>query len=155
MENIIKMLKDAREYGMSVTLVDGDMLNVKGPKSVKAKAWVPILKEHKEEIIQIVKNENINYERIEKVKSTLRKGHTYFMGVDDKIFEIADKEELSALEERMAKHIDRWIEIEAEELRALYEYEGCIYNQGKCPPISKAIVKCTYCYENSIAESAT
>ena len=72
-----------------------------------------------------------------------------------KIFDITDKEELSALEERMSNHLDTWIEIEAEELRALYEYEGCIYNQGKCPPISRVPVRCTYCYENSIAESAT
>ena len=155
MESVIKILKDAREYGMSVTVVDGDMLNVKGPQTQVAKAWLPILKEHKDEILQIVKNEKINYERIEKVKSTLRKGHTYFMGVDDKIFKIADKDELSSLEERMLKHLDTWTEIEAEELRALYEYEGCIYNQGKCPPISRVPVRCTYCYENSLAESAT
>ena len=77
------------------------------------------------------------------------------VGVDDKIFKIADKDELSSLEERMLKHLDTWIEIEAEELRALYEYEGCIYNDGKCPPMGRVPVRCTYCYENSVAESAT
>ena len=152
MESVIKILEDAREDGMSVRFIDEDKLQVYGPPS--AKKWLPILKEHKEEIIKIVKNEAIHYERIEKTKSRLRKGHTYFMGVDDKIFKIADKDELSSLEERMLKHLDTWIEIEAEELRALYEYEGCIYNDGKCPPISRVPVRCTYCYENSVAESS-
>ena len=77
------------------------------------------------------------------------------MGVDDKIFKIADKDELSTLEARMLKHLDTWLEIEAEELRELYEYEGCIYNDSKCPPLSRVPVRCTYCYENSLAESAT
>tara|TARA_R100001244_G_scaffold14290_1_gene15964 strand:- start:295 stop:762 length:468 start_codon:yes stop_codon:yes gene_type:complete len=155
MESVIKILEDAREDGMSVILnIDTEGLIVKGiPKAEET--WIPILKEHKHKIIQILKNEKINHERIEKTKSRLRKGHTYFMGVDDKIFKIADKEELSELEERMSKHLDTWIEIEAEELRALYEYEGCIYNDGKCPPISRVPVRCTYCYENSLAESST
>ena len=131
MESVVKILEDAREDGMSVRFIDED------------------------EIIKIVKNESIHYERIEKIKSRLRKGHTYFMGVDDKIFNIADKDELSLLEARMLKHLDTWLEIEAEELRALYEYEGCIYNDGKCPPISRVPVRCTYCYENSVAESPT
>ena len=153
MENIIKILEEAREDGMKVTFTGEGTLDIKGP--ISAKTWVPLLKEHKDEIIKIIKNEKINHERVEKIKSRLRKGHTYFMGVDDKIFDITDKEELSALEERMSNHLDTWIEIEAEELRALYEYEGCIYNQGKCPPISRVPVRCTYCYENSLAESAT
>lgn len=153
MESVIKILKDAREDGMSVRFIDENNLQVNGPTT--ARKWLPILKEHKEEILKIVKNEAIHYERIEKTKSRLRKGHTYFMGVDDKIFKIADKDELSSLEERMLKHLDTWIEIEAEELRALYEYEGCIYNDGKCPPISRVPVRCTYCYENSVAESST
>ena len=153
MESVIKILKDAREDGMSVRFIDENNLQVNGPTT--ARKWLPILKEHKEEILKIVKNEAIHYERIEKTKSRLRKGHTYFMGVDDKIFKIADKDELSSLEERMLKHLDTWIEIEAEELRALYEYEGCIYNDGKCPPISRVPVRCTYCYENSVAESTT
>lgn len=155
MESVIKILEDAREDGMSVILnIDTEGLIVKGiPKAEET--WIPILKEHKHKIIQILKNEKINHERIEKTKSRLRKGHTYFMGVDDKIFKIADKDELSSLEERMLKHLDTWIEIEAEELRALYEYEGCIYNDGKCPPISRVPVRCTYCYENSLAESST
>jgi len=155
MESVIKILEDAREDGMSVILnIDTEGLIVKGiPKAEET--WIPILKEHKHKIIQILKNEKINHERIEKTKSRLRKGHTYFMGVDDKIFKIADKDELSSLEERMLKHLDTWTEIEAEELRALYEYEGCIYNDGKCPPISRVPVRCTYCYENSLAESST
>ena len=155
MESVIKILEDAREDGMSVILnIDTEGLIVKGiPKAEET--WIPILKEHKHKIIQILKNEKINHERIEKTKSRLRKGHTYFMGVDDKIFKIADKDELSSLEERMLKHLDTWLEIEAEELRALYEYEGCIYNDGKCPPISRVPVRCTYCYENSLAESST
>ena len=155
MEYITKILEDAREDGMSISLnvQDFEGLTVKGnPKAEKT--WIPILKEHKHKIIQILKNEKINHERIEKIKSRLRKGHTYFMGVDDKIFKIADKDELSSLEERMLKHLDTWLEIEAEELRALYEYEGCIYNDGKCPPISRVPVRCTYCYENSVAESS-
>jgi len=155
MESVIKILEDAREDGMSVILnIDTERLIVKGiPKAEET--WIPILKEHKHKIIQILKNEKINHERIEKTKSRLRKGHTYFMGVDDKIFKIADKDELSLLEARMLKHLDTWLEIEAEELRALYEYEGCIYNDGKCPPISRVPVRCTYCYENSLAESST
>ena len=153
MESVVKILEDAREDCMSVRFIDEDNLQVNGPAS--AKKWLPILKEHKEEIIKIVKNESIHYERIEKIKSRLRKGHTYFMGVDDKIFNIADKDELSLLEARMLKHLDTWLEIEAEELRALYEYEGCIYNNSKCPPISRVPVRCTYCYENSLAESST
>ena len=159
MESVIKILKDAREDGMSVRFIDENNLQVNGPTT--ARKWLPILKEHKEEILKIVKNEAIHYERIEKTKSRLRKGHTYFMGVDDKIFKIADKDELSSLEERMLKHLDTWIEIEAEELRALYEYEGCIYNKGelfhvpKCPPMGRVPVRCTYCYENSVAESTT
>jgi uncharacterized protein YllA (UPF0747 family) len=155
MESVIKILEDAREDGMSVILnIDTEGLIVKGiPKAEET--WIPILKEHKHKIIQILKNEKINHERIEKTKSRLRKGHTYFMGVDDKIFKIADKDELSLLEARMLKHLDTWTEIEAEELRALYEYEGCIYNDGKCPPISRVPVRCTYCYENSLAESST
>lgn len=155
MESVIKILEDAREDGMSVILnIDTEGLIVKGiPKAEET--WIPILKEHKHKIIQILKNEKINHERIEKTKSRLRKGHTYFMGVDDKIFKIADKDELSLLEARMLKHLDTWLEIEAEELRALYEYEGCIYNDGKCPPISRVPVRCTYCYENSLAESST
>ena len=153
MESVIKILKDAREDGMSVRFIDENNLQVNGPTT--ARKWLPILKEHKEEILKIVKNEAIHYERIEKTKSRLRKGHTYFMGVDDKIFNIADKDELSLLEARMLKHLDTWLEIEAEELRALYEYEGCIYNNSKCPPISRVPVRCTYCYENSLAESST
>ena len=156
MEYITKILEDAREDGMSISLnvQDFEGLTVKGnPKAEKT--WIPILKEHKHKIIQILKNEKINHERIEKTKSRLRKGHTYFMGVDDKIFKIADKDELSTLEARMLKHLDTWLEIEAEELRELYEYEGCIYNDSKCPPLSRVPVRCTYCYENSLAESAT
>ena len=162
MESVVKILEDAREDGMSISLnvQDFEGLTVKGnPKAEKT--WLAILKEHKEEIIKIINNEKINHERIEKTKSRLRKGHTYFMGVDDKIFKIADKDELSSLEERMLKHLDTWIEIEAEELRALYEYEGCIYNKGelfhvpKCPPMGRVPVRCTYCYENSVAESST
>ena len=156
MESVVKILEDAREDGMSISLnvQDFEGLTVKGnPKAEKT--WIPILKEHKHKIIQILKNEKINHERIEKTKSRLRKGHTYFMGVDDKIFKIADKDELSSLEERMLKHLDTWTEIEAEELRALYEYEGCIYNDSKCPPLGRVPVRCTYCYENSLAESAT
>ena len=158
--SVIKILEEAREDGVLFNLVkkqDEDIydLNVKVTRSSSKETWLAILKEHKEEIIKIINNEKINHERIEKTKSRLRKGHTYFMGVDDKIFKIADKDELSSLEERMLKHLDTWIEIEAEELRALYEYEGCIYNDGKCPPMSRVPVRCTYCYENSLAESAT
>ena len=153
MESVVKILQDAREDGMSIKFIDENNLQINGPAT--AKKWIPVLKEHKEEIIKIVKNESIYYERIEKIKSRLRKGHTYFMGVDDKIFKIADKDELSTLEARMLKHLDTWLEIEAEELRELYEYEGCIYNDSKCPPLSRVPVRCTYCYENSLAESAT
>ena len=153
MESVVKILQDAREDGMSIKFIDENNLQINGPAT--AKKWIPVLKEHKEEIIKIVKNESIYYERIEKIKSRLRKGHTYFMGVDDKIFKIADKDELSTLEARMLKHLDTWLEIEAEELRELYEYEGCIYNDSKCPPLSRVPVRCTYCYENSVAESTT
>jgi len=163
----LKLLKQAQEAGLSITLNSDGQLRMRGPKS--AASIVEQIKENKAEVIGALRiSPDIQQAlipdhtaQVQTLIDRMRKGIDWFMGVDSKMWDAQefpisgrwtypdkDKEpnhmvhSPTKLEVQFAKSLALWSEMDRT-LHNLFEYEGCIYDSGSCPEGS--IVKCMGC----------
>ncbi len=74
----------------------------------------------------------------------LRKGVDWFLAIDKKLWDDNGYpiQASDRLTKQLMSNVDRWDEMERL-LRKLYEYEGCIFEEGKCP--EESYLKCAAC----------
>ena len=136
---ITALLKRAKEAGLSLRL-DGDVLIMRGPKS--ATSIVEEIQENRESVIEALSNAPLP--QVVEMIERLRKGVDWFLAIDKKLWD-DDGYPIQAsarLTKQLMSNVDRWDEMERL-LRKLYEYEGCIFEEGKCP--EESYLKCAEC----------
>ena len=143
--NIAELLERAKQVGFNIQ-VDGEKLRVRGPKGHED--IVNEIKLNREEILVAMENNKPDLtDKIEELKDRLRKGMDWFSAVDpiywsDEGFSDKKVKNGKTLEEIMQMQLQKWDDLE-KILRNLYDYEGCIYDDGVCPEDSP--VKCGGC----------
>ena len=141
-DRIAKLIETAHDAGLTLVSEDGK-LNIRGPES--AEEIVKEIIDNKLEVIEALSNVLSHIEReVNDLKDRLRKGIDWFLAVDPHLWDTNDNpiNQNTKLEHKMVQLLHKWGEMERL-LRNLYDYEGCIFDEGGCPEASP--VTCGAC----------
>lgn len=143
--NIAELLERAKQIGFNIQ-VEGEKLRVRGPKGHED--LINEIKLNREEVVEAVKDSKPDLtDKIEELKDRLRKGMDWFSAIDpiywsDEGFSDKKVKNGKSLEEIMQMQLQKWDDLE-KILRNLYDYEGCIFDDGSCP--ENVVVRCMKC----------
>ena len=141
-DQIVKLLETAYDAGLTLTAKEG-ALKIRGPESESE--LVQKIMDNKQEVMDALDTAYNHIDKeIQSLRDRLRKGIDWFVAVDPHLWDANDNpiNQRTKLERKMTQLLHKWREMERL-LRNLYDYEGCIYDDGGCPDGSP--VKCGGC----------